>query len=147
MLKKLFHLLTYNFFSILATQKKGKKKKLTPEDLALGSILSKSKKARRDVTDAAWNRFAFNDDHLPDWFIADEEKHMKKEVPVPKEYVEDYNKRVEDVNVRPIKKVMEAKARKKKRALRKLETMKKKVENVMDNTEMSDREKAKQVKS
>ena len=37
-------------------KKKGKKMILTPEELALGQEMIRSKKARRDIMDAGWNR-------------------------------------------------------------------------------------------
>merc|ERR1712032_860118 len=75
----------------------------------------RSKKARRDIMDDGWHRFMFNDTNLPDWFVKEEELHMKKKPDVDPETVAKYRERAKELNVKTIKKVVEAKARRRSR--------------------------------
>lgn len=48
---------------------------------------------------------------LPDWFVKEEEYHMRKRPDVDPEVVAYYKERARDMNTKTIKKVVEAKAR------------------------------------
>ena len=124
-----------------------KKVKLSAEELAIGTLMIKSNKTKRDIVDNAWNRYAHEDDEfLPSWFRKDEDKHFRKQLPVTEDMVKEYKQQLRDINARPIKKVAEAKARQKKKALRKLEKARKKAENITNAPDMSNKEKAEHIK-
>ena len=123
-------------------------------------------------------RYTFNEDEgeLPDWFVQEEKQHRIRQLPVDKKEVEHYRKRWREINARPIKKVAEAKARKKRRVslglpemlgglgwargrrrgwpdcevprqmLKKLEQTKKKAEAVVNTVDISEREKVAQLR-
>lgn len=122
---------------------------LDPEGLALGAIIASSKKAKRDLIDDSFSRYTFNEDEgeLPEWFVQEEKQHRIRQLPLDKKEVEYYRKRWREINARPIKKVAEAKARKKRRMLKKLEQTKKKAEAVVNTVDISEREKVAQLRS
>lgn len=121
---------------------------LDPEGLAIASYMIQSRKNRREIEESGFNRWVNNDKHLPDWFVKDEKMHWRNRAPVQitKEMVEEYKKREMEINARPIKKVAEAKARKKKKALKQLEKVKKKAEAVVEKEGMGEKEKALEIR-
>ncbi|XP_019409357.1 PREDICTED: pre-rRNA processing protein FTSJ3 [Crocodylus porosus] len=121
---------------------------LDAEGLTLGSVIATSKKARRDLIDDSFNRYTFNEEEgeLPDWFVEEELQHRRKQLPLDRQTVEEYRQRWRQINARPIKKVAEAKARKKRRMLKKMEQMKKKAEAVVSTVDISEREKMAQLR-
>merc|ERR1740136_168504 len=123
-----------------------KKVDLDAEDLALGAAIATSKKRKRDIVDGAYNRYSFNDDNLPAWFTEDENKHTHRHIPITREEVEFYKQRMRDLNARPIKKVIEAKAKKKSKMMHKLEKVRSRAQGILDADETSTKEKQSQIK-
>jgi len=116
------------------------------EILALGKLMH-NPVTRTDVIDSTANRYMFPDDGslLPEWFKDDEGKHNKPLLPVTKEMVTKYKEELKGIDARSTKKVAEAKARKKKRYLDKLQKARTKAKQIAGNSDISEREKVKQI--
>ncbi|KAM8745453.1 pre-rRNA 2'-O-ribose RNA methyltransferase FTSJ3 [Acanthopagrus schlegelii] len=137
-------------FQVVPVESTSKKARiLDAEGLALGCEIATSKKRARDLMDGSFHRFASSEEpwEVPEWFLDDERKHRKKPVPVTKEMVEEYKQKWKEIDARPIKRVAEAKARKKRRMLKKMEQAKKKAEAVVNTVDISEKEKMSQLKS
>ncbi|CAF1008840.1 unnamed protein product [Adineta steineri] len=121
---------------------------LDADDLALGHMMSQSKKNREQLIDRSYNRFmGYGDSEgLPKWFIEEEKQHCRASLPVTKELVERYKAKMREIDQRPSKKVTEAKQRKKRREIRKLEKVKKKAEPLLENADLDNKERNKQIK-
>jgi AdoMet-dependent rRNA methyltransferase SPB1 len=82
---------------------------------------------------------------VPSWFADDERRHWRAHVPAIAEALREYRERQHTTDTRPIKKVAEAKARKKKRAERRMARTQKRSETIADNLDLSAAEKQRQV--
>ncbi|KAG9092695.1 AdoMet-dependent rRNA methyltransferase spb1, partial [Ceratobasidium sp. 370] len=82
---------------------------------------------------------------LLSWFLDDERKHYKPNLPITKEAVAALRAKQRALDARPITKVAEAKARKKLRAQQRLEKAMSKAEGVVATDDMAEKEKAAQI--
>lgn len=118
----------------------------TVSAMTLAHELALGQKTKHDLMDEGFNRYSFRDrDNLPEWFVQDEKEHTKINKPITKEAAMAIKERLKALNARPIKKVAEAKARKRMRAVTKLEKLKKKAGLINDNTDKSERDKADEI--
>ncbi|KAK3181089.1 AdoMet-dependent rRNA methyltransferase spb1 [Lecanicillium sp. MT-2017a] len=116
---------------------------ITAEAMTLAHQLASGQKTSQDAIDDGFNKLAFRDrDGLPDWFLDDESKHDKQLKPISKAAADAIKEKLRAFNARPIKKVREAKARKKFKAAQKLEKMKKKSDMLAADEGMTEKEKA-----
>ncbi|ODV77672.1 AdoMet-dependent rRNA methyltransferase SPB1 [Suhomyces tanzawaensis NRRL Y-17324] len=118
----------------------------TVEAMTLAHQVALGQMNKYDLIDEGINRYSFRDkEDLPDWFIHDEKKHSKIVKPITKEAALAIKEKERQLNARPIKKVLEAQGRKKMRALRRLEKLKKKSDLINDDSGKSERDKAEEI--
>lgn len=118
----------------------------TAEAMTLAQQLVNREKTKNDLINDGFNRHSLNaKDGLPNWFLDDEAKHYKANLPITKEAVMALRARQRELDARPIKKVAEAKARKKMKAAQRLEKAMKKAEGVNQTSDMTEKEKAAQI--
>jgi AdoMet-dependent rRNA methyltransferase SPB1 len=115
----------------------------TAEAITLAQRLVNRQTTKTHLINDGFNRYSLNSkEGLPDWFLDDERKYYKPNIPISKEAVAMLRAKQRALDARPIKKVAEAKARKKLKAVQRLQKAVKKAEGVTENTDMSERDKA-----
>jgi len=113
--------------------------------LALGTMMLRKSRAKK-LVDASYNRYAWNDPtDLPDWFVDDEQKHYRPQLPVPKPLLDQIRAKFLDLASKPIKKVAEARARKRHRTATKLKTARTKAEALSNQADMSESQKLREI--
>ncbi|WOL14488.1 FtsJ-like methyltransferase family protein [Canna indica] len=103
------------------------------------------KKQREQILDDAYNKYMFDDEGLPTWFAEEEKKHCQPMKPITKEEVAAMRAQFREIDARPAKKVAQAKARKKRIAMRRLEKVRHKANTISDQTDISERSKRKMI--
>ncbi|RRT78956.1 hypothetical protein B296_00026334 [Ensete ventricosum] len=103
------------------------------------------KKQREQILDDAYNKYMFDDEGLPKWFADEEKQHCQPMKPITREEVAAMRAQFREIDARPAKKVAEAKARKKRAAMRKLEKVRQKANTIADQTDISERSKSKMI--
>ena len=116
---------------------------ITAEAMTMAHQLATGKKTKADLLDDSFNRYSLRDvEGLPDWFLDDENKHSKLQRPTTAAAAAAIKEKMRALNARPIKKVREAKARKKFKAAQRLEKLRKKSDMLASEEGMTEKEKA-----
>ncbi|KAJ1264130.1 hypothetical protein BS78_09G238900 [Paspalum vaginatum] len=103
------------------------------------------KKQREQILDDAYNKYMFDDEGLPNWFLEDEKRHRQPIKPVTREEVAAMRAQFKEIDARPSKKVAEAKARKKRVAMKKLDKARQKADAIADQNDINERSKRKMI--
>jgi AdoMet-dependent rRNA methyltransferase SPB1 len=116
---------------------------ITAEAMTLAQRIASGEITSHELLDDGFNKHAFKDRNgLPDWFLDDERRHDKPHKTITAAGAAAIKEKLRALNARPIKKVREAKERRKFKAAQRLEKMRKKSALLNDEEGMSEKEKA-----
>ncbi|KAF9926237.1 AdoMet-dependent rRNA methyltransferase spb1 [Modicella reniformis] len=116
---------------------------ITAEAMTLAQSLVNKTTTKSELIDQGFTKQAFADkDGLPAWFLEDEKMHNVPNMPITKEAVQVIKDRMKAMNARPIKKIAEAKARKKYKAAQKLIKIQKKADAINETDDISEKQKS-----
>ena len=116
---------------------------ITAEAMTLAHSLATGEKKSSDLVDDGFNKYSFRDvDGLPTWFLDDETTHSRPNRPITAAAAAAIKEKLRALNARPIKKVREARGRKKFKAAQKLEKLRKKSALLADDEGVSEKDKA-----
>ncbi|KAL8944727.1 MAG: hypothetical protein Q9216_000296 [Gyalolechia sp. 2 TL-2023] len=119
---------------------------ITAEAMTLAQQVATGGKTTQDLVDDGFNKYSFRDrDGLPEWFLDDEGKHSRPQRPISAAGAAAIKEKLRALNLRPIKKVREAKDRKKFKAAQRLERLRKKSSLVADEGGLSEKDKAQSI--
>jgi AdoMet-dependent rRNA methyltransferase SPB1 len=119
---------------------------ITAEAMTLAQQIASGEKSTYELVDDGFNKYAFKDrDGLPEWFLDDESKHDRPHRPITAAGAAAIKEKLRALNARPIKKVREAKDRKKFKAAQRLEKLRKKSALLNDEEGMTEKEKAQSI--
>ncbi|ETW16773.1 ribosomal RNA large subunit methyltransferase J [Plasmodium falciparum NF135/5.C10] len=93
------------------------------------------KKSRMDLIDDSFNRYSYMEDesNLPDWFLEEEKKYRRPVIPIDKKILDEYKGKINKITKMPIKKVIEAKMRNRKREITKMKKLEAKIGKIEKN--------------
>lgn len=103
------------------------------------------KRKREEILDDGYNKYMFDDEGLPKWFVEEEKKHCVPMKPITREEVAAMKAQFREIDARPAKKVAQAKARKKRATMKRLEKVKQKSNTISEQTDISERSKRKMI--
>jgi AdoMet-dependent rRNA methyltransferase SPB1 len=114
--------------------------------MTLAQQIASGQKSADELIDCSYNKYNLRDrEGLPDWFLDDENRHSRPHRPVTAAAASAIKEKLRVLNARPIKKVIEAKGRKKLRMAQRLEKLRKKSALLAGDDAMTERDKAQNI--
>ncbi|KAG0004530.1 AdoMet-dependent rRNA methyltransferase spb1 [Modicella reniformis] len=116
---------------------------ITAEAMTITQSLVNKTTTKSELIDKGFTKQAFADkDGRPTWFLEDEKKNNISNLPITKEAVQVIKDRMRAMNVRPIKKLAEARARNKYEAGQRLLRIQKRADIINETKDISEKEKS-----